>query len=69
MAYMTEQHRKGVSRLQSIGIRTAADLDTYRSRHDPHNSRFGVLKSLVGFDAAMWILNDLALCKTKTVHL
>ena len=59
--YMTKDHKDGVDKLKMFGIKNTSDLDKYRQETDPYNSRYNVLASLVGKDAAMWILNDLAL--------
>lgn len=59
--YTTRNHKEGVEKLLAMDIRTTRDLDEYKAKHDPHNSRYNVLKAIVGDDATMWILNDLAL--------
>jgi hypothetical protein len=56
MTYMTKAHKTGSKKLASIGIKTMGDVDSRKGCE----SRFSYLKSLVGFDAAMWILNDLS---------
>jgi hypothetical protein len=57
--YITRKHQQAVKKLKSLGIKTVADLDDKR---DPYNSsRYSYLTSLVGEDAAMWLMNDLAL--------
>ena len=43
------------------GIKTISDLDAYRANNDPFNSRNGVLKSIVGNEGAIWVMNELAI--------
>jgi len=50
--------------LSTHGIKTTADIDALRNDERSEHyckSRFSILKSFVGFDAAMWILNDMAI--------
>lgn len=55
--------KQAIEILKARGIQTTADLDKECLRQataDRIPSRFGALKALVGFDAAMWLLHDLA---------
>jgi hypothetical protein len=57
MKAMNQTHAIAIKKLQRIGIKTVKDLDDKKG----NDSRFDYLKSLVGFDGAMWVLNDLAI--------
>jgi len=60
--------KESIKKLKRLNIKTIDDLDIYRAKHDRNNSRYGVLSDLVGKDAAMWLLNDLAIKQcTKAV--
>ena len=59
----------GRDRLTALGIATTDDLDRWIKAH-PYkdkwgraalHSRFGAIKALAGEDAAVWVLNDLAI--------
>jgi hypothetical protein len=61
MKYINKAQKEGTEKLIAMGIKTIDDLDAYRAKIDPYNSRYNVLKSIVGDNAAMWIINDLAI--------
>ena len=52
-------------KLINHNIKTIADLDNWIKKHptqeNHHMSRFSALKILVGENAAMWMLNELAI--------
>ena len=64
MKAMTSEHARAMQKLAAMGITTIAEVD----RRKGNESRFGFLRDLVGFDGAMWVINDLAIntCCKKT---
>ena len=54
---MTKEHSRGIAKLKSLGIKTIKDVDDRKG----NVSRFGYIASLIGFDAAVWLMNDLAI--------
>jgi hypothetical protein len=57
--------KQGITKLKKLGIKTTVDLDNWKANKCKGQrfimSRYDALKELIGDNAAMWILNDLAI--------
>lgn len=63
--------KQGIEKLKKLNIKTTNDLDNWRNKNGRYYdnrmksyciiSRYEALVNLVGDNAAMWIMNDLAI--------